>query len=350
MENQAAQTAAMTGLTVAQLKAMPKVDTHAHVSGLNPEQEKIFMDKIREHNMHWNTISTVGTEWKNLQVQISDGARLHAAFPDWIDWTTSFNLENWGKADWLDQSIATITDGFAKGAVGVKVWKEIGMVLKDPDGRYVMIDDPRFDLIFDFIASRGKTVIAHIGEPRNCWLPLDSMTVNNDRGYFKDHPQYHAYLHPEIPDYWKQIESRDRMLEKHPDLRVVGAHLGSLEFDVSELAKRFDRFPNFAADMGARVCHFQVQDREKVRNFIIKYQDQLLYGIDVPAWPANFEKNIEQLEHTYSNDYIYFATDQEMEVPEVNGKFRGLALPAGVLRKMYSENFLKWFPGCTYGG
>ena len=34
---------------------------------------------------------------------------------------------------------------FADGAVAVKVWKEIGMVLKDPDGHWVMIDDPRFD-------------------------------------------------------------------------------------------------------------------------------------------------------------------------------------------------------------
>ncbi|MFH1071028.1 MAG: amidohydrolase, partial [Candidatus Glassbacteria bacterium] len=137
-------------------------------------------------------------------------------------------------------------------------------------------------------------------------------------------------------------------LEKHQNLRVVGAHLGSLEFDVDELAKRFDRFPNFAADMGARVCHFQVQDREKVRNFIIKYQDRLLYGIDVPAGPKSFQDNLDTLEKTYSNDYRYFATDQEMEVPEVNGKFRGLALPEAVLRKIYFDNYLYWFPGSKF--
>jgi len=27
------------------------------------------------------------------------------------------------------------------GAVGIKIWKNIGMSLRDPDGRYVMLDD-----------------------------------------------------------------------------------------------------------------------------------------------------------------------------------------------------------------
>jgi predicted TIM-barrel fold metal-dependent hydrolase len=169
-----------------------------------------------------------------------------------------------------------IDDGFKNGAVAVKFWKEIGMVVKDPNGRYVMVDDPRFDPLFDLIQRSGKTVIAHIGEPYNCWLPLDSMTVDGDRHYFKEHPQYHGYLHPEVPGYWKQIEARDHVLAKHPKLHVVGCHLGSLEFDVDELAKRLDGYPNFAVDMAARIVHFQVQDQNKVRKFILKYQDRLL--------------------------------------------------------------------------
>jgi hypothetical protein len=52
------------------------------------------------------------------------------------------------------------------------------------------------------------------------------MTVNNDRNYFKNHPEYHMYLHPEYPTYDDQINARDRFVEKHPDMRFVGAHLG----------------------------------------------------------------------------------------------------------------------------
>ena len=107
------------------------------------------------------------------------------------------------------------------------------------------------------------------------------MTVDGDRRYFAAHPEYHGLLHPEIPNYEAQVAARDRMLERHPTLRVVGCHLGSLEYDVDELAKRLDKYPNLAVDLSARIVHLQIQPRDKVRAFLVKYQDRLLYGTDV---------------------------------------------------------------------
>ena len=92
------------------------------------------------------------------------------------------------------------------------------------------------------------------------------------------------FLHPEYPSYEDQINARDHLLELHPDLKFIGCHLGSLEWNVDELAKRLDKFPDLAVDMSARICHLQYQsakDREKVRDFCIKYQDRLLYGTDL---------------------------------------------------------------------
>jgi len=342
-------TSEKAGLTVAELREMPKIDSHVHLRGLVESEEGPLLAGLKEHNMRWFTISTRGMDRQFLLDQINLAGKMHAAYPEWIDWATSFSLDNWGSADWESSAIELIGEGFDKGAAAVKVWKDIGMVLKDPDGSFVMIDDPRFDPLFDYIQSRGKTLVAHIGEPRNCWLPLEEMTVNNDRKYFAENPRYHSYLHPEIPHYWKHIQARDRVLEKHPGLRLVGCHLGSLEFDVDELARRFEKFPNFAVDMAARVCHLQVQDREKVRNFCIKYQDRLLYGTDLGAgrvyMKTSIDSTLARIEQTYSNDYRYFATDEEMQVWEVDGAFRGLALPAGVLRKIFYDNAKKWYPG-----
>ena len=343
----AAETAGDSLITVAELKAMPKIDAHVHLRGLEKSEEEALLAKLKEHNMRWYTISTRGMNEEFLLDQIRIAERMYEKYPGWIEWATSFSLENWGAPDWESQAIELIQDGFDKDAVGVKVWKEIGMVLQDPDGSFVMIDDPRFDPIFRYIASRGKTLVAHIGEPRNCWLPLEEMTVNNDRKYFEENPQYHSYLHPEIPHYWKHIEARDNVLAKHPDLKVMGCHLASLEFDVDELARRFEKYPNLCVDLAARVCHFQVQDRKKVRDFIIKYQDRLLYGTDLGAGrvftKTGIEETLERIEATYMNDYRYFATDDEMEVWEVDDAFRGLALPKEVLEKFFYTNFKKWF-------
>ena len=221
------------------------------------------------------------------------------------------------------------------------------MTYKDSAGQFIMIDNPKFDPVIEFIIRQDKTIMAHLGEPKNCWLPLDQMTVNNDRNYFKNHPEYHMYLHPEYPTYDDQINARDRFVEKHPDMRFVGAHLGSLEWDVDELAKRLDKFPNMAVDMAARIPHLQHQtklNREKVREFLIRYQDRIIYATDSGISPdSNPENEKKELHDTWINDWKYFVTDEILTSPHVNGEFQGLKLPKEAVDKIYRENAMKWF-------
>src|SRR5690606_20786759 len=121
-----------------------------------------------------------------------------------------------------------------------KVWKNIGMELRDTSGNFVMIDHPKLDAVIAYLVRHDIPLIGHLGEPKNCWLPLDEMTVSSDRSYFESYPQYHMFLHPSYPSYTEQIRARDHLLEKFPTLRFVGAHLASLEWSVDELAKRLE--------------------------------------------------------------------------------------------------------------
>ncbi|MFC1537537.1 amidohydrolase family protein [Gemmatimonadota bacterium] len=339
----------MTSMTVEELMQEPKIDAHAHFMALTVEDEEKFIAKLNEHNMTWLTICTVGTDWANLQKQIGLAEHLHADYPKRVGWAVSFNLENWGSPKWQQQAIATIASGVKKGALAVKVWKDFGMLLKDTDGNFVMVDDPRLTPVFNYLESRGLTLAAHIGEPYNCWLPVDSMTNERSVEYYSEHPQYHGYLHPEVPGYWEQIASRDSLLARHPGLRVVGAHLGSLEWNLEELAARFECYPNFAVDMAERIYNLQEHDRDQVRDFIITYQDRLLYGTDlVSGWgDKGVEGDLEKLEHTYLSDYRYFATDEQVKVHWISPTtmVRGLALPASVLKKIFYGNARKWYPG-----
>jgi predicted TIM-barrel fold metal-dependent hydrolase len=158
------------------------------------------------------------------------------------------------------------------------------------------------------------------------------------------------YLHPGFTTYEAQVNARDRMLEKHPDLRFVGAHLGSLEWSVDELAKRLDKFPNMAVDMAERISHFEQQaqlDRQKVFDFFIKYQDRLIYATDFIIDEST--KPDEMKKHAYDvrmSHWKFFTTDDTMHVPKsVDGTFKGLKLPKQVIDKIYLKNAEKWFPG-----
>jgi len=333
------------------VEEMAKVDAHAHVYAISPDQEAAFGAFLTKHKLQWLDICTGGMKWDRLRAKMEIAGRLARRYPGRVSWAPSFNLTNWGRPSWKDEALATISEGFAAGAVAVKVWKEIGMELRDPDGSYVMIDDPRLAPVFDLIEKKGRTLVAHIGEPRNCWLPLDKMTTDSDRRYFGSHPEYHGFLHPEIPDHEKQMAARDHLLEMHPRLKVVGCHLGSLEYDVDELARRLEKYPNFAVDISARLVHLQIQPREKVRAFVMKYQDRLLYGTDMgfgsetgeaPTDPA---QAFSRLEQAYQADATWLATDMTVAVTRAGPtvKSRGLALPLPVLRKIYRENARRWY-------
>jgi predicted TIM-barrel fold metal-dependent hydrolase len=115
--------------------------------------------------------------------------------------------------------------------------------------------------------------------------------------------------------------------------------------DVDEMGKRFDRYPNFAVDTAARVEYLALQPRDKVRAFLIKYQDRVLYGTDLEYDRKGRSGDLKEWESTYLRDWKFFATE---EMVEFNGrKFQGLQLPDSVLHKLYRENALHWIPAIS---
>ena len=214
-----------------------------------------------------------------------------------------------------------------------------------------MVDDPRFDAVFNFIIKNNIPVLGHLGEPKNCWLPADKMTIKGDRSYYTANPVYHMFLHPEFPPYEVQIAARDQLLEKHPDMKFIGAHLGSLEWNVDELAKRLDKFPNMAVDMAARITHLQFQsvnNWQKVHDFMIKYQDRLLYATDdVIAADSDFSKMKNSIHAKRIGDWKFFTGNEKMTSMDFDKPFKGLKLPRQVIDKIYRKNAERWYPGLS---
>src|SRR5213594_3769920 len=157
------------------------------------------------------------------------------------------------------------------------------MELKSRAGKYLMPDDPVFSPIFDALEARDKTLYAHIAEPSAAWRPLDPASPHYS--YYKSNPDWHMYLHPERPSKEAILAARDHILKRYPKLRMVGCHLGSMEEDVNQISHRFDLYPNFAVDTAARVPDLMLQSQEKVRDFLIKYQDRVLYATDLGLMP-----------------------------------------------------------------
>lgn len=327
-------------------KSVTKIDSHVHID----TDKGYFEEQAAKDNFILLTLMVDHSDSLAVNQQLAAAVNSVTKFPGKVFYGAAFYFDtaSWGTDSWSRKTIAKLDHNIRKGgAVTVKIWKNIGMTERDKSGKFIMVDDPHLKPVIDFIASQNIPVTGHLGEPKNCWLPLNEMTVSGDSSYYAQNPKYHMFLHPEYPTYDQQIEARDHLLALHPDLKFIGCHLGSLEWNVGELAKRLDKYPNMAVDMAARICHLQYQsarDRKKVRDFIIKYQDRLLYGTDLSDNDNSDSSKLTEWEHsTWIDDWKYFTTDDKMVSDKFRGTFEGLQLPKEVVRKIYSENAVKWY-------
>ena len=315
-----------------------KIDAHLHINSDNGA----LIEQARDDNFRLLTINVDDEDLLPLEKQEKIAISASKTYPDIVAFVATFHMAGWDNANWQERTIAHLDSFIALGASGVKVWKNIGMEFRDSKGNLVMIDDPKFDPIFDHLRNKKMVVLGHLGEPKSCWSPLDEIHVNYVREYYTNHPQFHMYLHPEMPSYEDQIEARDRMLEKNMNLEFVGAHLASLEWSVDVLAHFLDRFPHADVDMAARMGNVQYQssqDREKVRQFFIDYQDRILYATDLVQSPDIEAKVIKQQAHDmWLDDWKYLVTDSTFVSKEFPGTYQGLALPKEVVEKIFSIN------------
>ncbi|MBN1675721.1 MAG: amidohydrolase family protein [Kiritimatiellae bacterium] len=323
---------------------MHHIDAHIHVTA-DDGSALALLDELDVKLMNVNVAKDVQNTWRRNAAVFERLARAH---PARFAWCTALNLPDFDNPGYVDRAIRDLAADFAKGAVGCKFWKNIGMELKKPDGSFLMIDDPLFDPIYAYLADTGKPALMHMAEPRACWEPLDPAKPHY--GYYSAHPEWHMYGKPDFPSHAAIVRARDNVLEKHPNVRHIGAHLGSLEYDVAEMAQRLDRYPHFAVDMSARLSDLMVQDRETVRQFFFDYQDRILFGTDVvnrtlfsTMEHAQRQKAVATLREVFEAYFAFLESDTNV----AHGQFtaRGLALPTEVLEKVYAANAREWFPG-----
>jgi predicted TIM-barrel fold metal-dependent hydrolase len=330
---------------LASFSALAPIDVHVHLYKDDPA----FAAVLKRLNLRVLDIIVIDDRdpyGKGLEPQRSDVLKVVHVTAGRALFCTTFSPYDFEDPGFAQRTIRQLDADFAKGAIAVKIYKVMGMEMKSKAGKYVMADDPAFEPIYQFIAAHNRTVVAHIAEPDSCWQPPNP--ASPDYSYYQQHPEEYAYVHPEWPSKAAILAARDHLLAENPKLRVVGAHLGSMETDVDQIASRFDRYPNFAVDTAARIEYLMMQPRDKVRAFLIKYQDRVLYGTDLVVMPKdNTEKALAEWNDTYARDWKFFATNKTVEVR--GRKFQGLQLPEPVLRKLYHDNTVRWFPGAVGG-
>jgi predicted TIM-barrel fold metal-dependent hydrolase len=315
-----------------------KIDVHSHIF----EDIPALNDFFRQINLRTINICVPGSDG-HLEEMHRIAVDLYRKHPTLYPFTSTFDVLGRNDPRYTDKVIAWLDGTFANGAVATKIWKEVGIDIKDRNGRFILPDDPLFDPIYAHLAKRGKPLHAHLAEPIDAWLPLDPNSSHYN--YYSQNPEWHMYGKPEFPSHAAIIAARDNIMKKHPNLVVVGAHLGSLEHDLEGIAERLERYPNFNIEVAARTRNLTRHPSEKVRALFLKYPDRIMYGVDAtwkpfvakqPPTEAQRQGHINRLKLQYKADYDYYAGSGEMTYN--NRKVQALNLPRSVLEKFYHGN------------
>ena len=331
----------LNGPALAAFAALEPIDAHTHVSQTGPA----FIGMLERLHMHVLDILYVDDTDPNhasMESQKQDALNFVASSKGHAKLCTTFDPFQFNDVNFAKEAIKALNQDFADGAVAAKVWKNIGMEIKDGAGKYVLPDDPRLEPIYKDIAAHNRTVIIHAADPDVAWVSPDPRAAHPN--YYAVHPEWLMSRKPGAPSKKQILDARDQVLALNPNLRVVGAHLGSMEGQLDDLANRFELYQNFSVDTAARVPGLTAQPRDKVRAFFLKYQDRILYGTDRHFYAgATDQAMAASWELQYALDWRYFATD---DIFEYQGhRVEGLNLPPLVLRKLYHDNAVRFIPG-----
>src|SRR3954470_2433096 len=81
--------------------------------------------------------------------------------------------EGAGGPGWQQKALADLRQAVKNGAIGLKVFKELGLRNHKADGTLLAVDDPVLDPIWDLAGELNIPVIIHTAEPQEFFSPLD---------------------------------------------------------------------------------------------------------------------------------------------------------------------------------
>jgi predicted TIM-barrel fold metal-dependent hydrolase len=241
---------------------------------------------------------------------------------------TCLPLGDFLQPEWSDRVIEKIRSDRDRGALGVKIWKDLGMALRGPDGRLISYSDPKLQAIFRWLDNHGMTVYLHAGDPPAAWRPLEDAS-EVDRRYFLTHPEYYWHGRDGQPVLADLLSDRELLVRRWSRIHFVCCHLASLGYDLDELARFLDVAPNCSVDTSGRLDEMMQHENRRVREFFENYASRILFGTDLSdSEDASFARPQSAVFQRLSRRYDRWAHYLEAE----------LSLPTQVLRAVYFGN------------
>ncbi len=247
----------------------------------------------------------------------------HMGGIDWSKWEEKGN--NFG--DWAAKQIEKQVK---MGASGIKIWKNLGLLIKDQKGELVKVDDTRLDPIFEVAASLKIPVYMHISDPVAFFDQPDRFNERIEE--LEEHPEW-SYFGSQFPSFLEVMEQYANRILRHKKTSFIGCHVASYAENLAWVSSLLDECPNLSIDISERIGELGRQPYT-ARKFFLKYSDRIIFGTDqLPniEWYRIYARFLETDDEHFNYCPNY---------PPRQGRWfiYGIYLPDDVLEKIYYGN------------
>jgi len=312
----------------------PAIDVHNHVNdavGINgaeiPPAE--LVRRMDAANVEKIVILT-GMWGDKLQAVID---KMVKPYPDRFMVFTQIDYSKIDDPDFAQESVAQLNDAVRRGARGVKVLKDLGLGVKDRSGKFIAVDDPRLDPIWEECGRLGIPVAIHTTDPEAFFTPIDR---HNERYEELNQNPTWSFYGPQFPGKDTLLAQRNHMFEKHPHTKFIALHVANWPENLDVVSSWLDKYPNMYVEFGARQAELGRQPL-RAHRFFLEYQDRILFGTDSEPQEAMYANYFRWLE-TADEYFPYWGYPGQ-------GRWEiyGLELPDSVLEKVYQKNATRLF-------
>ena len=234
--------------------------------------------------------------------------------------------------DFATTNVQIIKDAVRQGVIGLKVYKNLGLNLKDNSGERVKVDDKRLNPIWEICGKLNIPVLIHSGEPSPFFEHIDK--YNERFLHARQKPQSFRNS-DEYPSFDEVMQEQHNMFKNNPNTTFINAHLGWYGNDLDKMSTQLDSLPNVYTEIGAVIAELGRQPI-RARKFFVEYQDRILFGKD--TYKKN-EFNVYFRILETSDEYFDYYRKRH-----AHWKMYGLNLPDSILKKVYYKNAIKLFP------
>ncbi len=317
----------------------PFIDVHSHHWNMpimnldNLIEEMDSLNMIYQINLSGSGLAVFSGKQDLMDLNLSKSINnVKKNYPERFGVFVNLDLSKIGRKDFKVNTEKHLLNASKIGATGLKIYKNLGLNLKDGEGNRVKVDDDRLQFIWEKCAELNLPVLIHSGEPIAFFLNIDKY---NERWLHAKQRPSSFRPSDKYPSFEIVMSEQYNMFKKNPKTTFINAHMGWYGNNLSKLDQQLIDLPNVYVEFGAVINELGRQP-VSARKFFIKHQDRILFGKD------NYNK---EEYHLYfqvletSDEYIEYFRKR-------HGLWRlyGLNLPDSVLKKVYHQNALKIFP------